>query len=202
MRLKGLMEPLITSDKFSSIKRDVLEGRGPIEISGLSESSKAYLANAVYEGLDKPVVVVTHSDMEAKNLYEDLSLYTSNVSYFPAKEVVFYNVDAISGDLRWARLRVIKDILEKKKGILVTSIDAFASKYTPRKLLKKHKLLLRIGKEVNFEDIAMTLSEAGYERVEIVEGEGEFSLRGGLLDVFPPDSLNPYRIDLFGEEIE
>ena len=202
MRLKGLMEPLITSDKFSSIKRDVLEGRGPIEISGLSESSKAYLANAVYEGLDKPVVVVTHSDMEAKNLYEDLSLYTSNVSYFPAKEVVFYNVDAISGDLRWARLRVIKDILEKKKGILVTSIDAFASKYTPRKLLKKHKLLLRIGKEVNFEDIAMTLSEAGYERVEIVEGKGEFSLRGGLLDVFPPDSLNPYRIDLCGDDIE
>ena len=202
MRLEGLLKPLITSDKFSSIKRDLLEKRSPIEICGLSESSKAYLTSAVYESLDKPVVIITHSDMEAKNLYEDLSLYSINVSYFPAKEVVFYNVDAISGDLRWARLRVIKEILEKKKGILVTSIDAFASKYTPRKLFKKHKLSLRVGKEVDFEDISRILSEGGYERVEIVEGKGEYSLRGGLLDVFPPDSSNPYRIELFGDEIE
>ena len=61
------------------------------------------------------MVVVTHSDIEAKNLYEDLSFYTTDVYYFPVREVVFYNVDAISGDLRWARLKVIKEILNKKE---------------------------------------------------------------------------------------
>lgn len=202
MRLKGLMEPLVTSEKFSSIMKNIEEGNNPVEVAGLSESSKAYFANAIYESLNKPVVIITHSDMEAKNLYEDLNLYTNNVSYFPAKEVVFYNVDAISGDLRWARLRVIEEILERKKGIVVTSIDAFASEYTPRKLFKEHKLSLKIGKEVNFEEISKILTEGGYERVEIVEGKGEFSLRGGLLDVFPPDSVYPYRIELFGDEIE
>ena len=202
MRLKGLIEPLITSDKFSSIKSDIEEKDNLVEISGLSESSKAYFVNSVYESFDKPVVIITHNDMEAKNLYEDLNLYTSNVSYFPAKEVVFYNVDAISGDLRWARLRVIKEILERKKGIIVTSIDAFASAYTPKKLFKDHKLSLKVGKEVSFEEISKVLIEGGYERVEIVEGKGEFSLRGGLLDVFPPDSIYPYRIELFGDEIE
>lgn len=202
MRLKGLIEPLITSDKFSSIKSDIEEKDNLVEISGLSESSKAYFVNSVYESFDKPVVIITHNDMEAKNLYEDLNLYTSNVSYFPAKEVVFYNVDAISGDLRWARLRVIKEILERKKGIVVTSIDSFASAYTPKKLFKDHKLSLKVGKEVSFEEISKVLVEGGYERVEIVEGKGEFSLRGGLLDVFPPDSVYPYRIELFGDEIE
>ena len=202
MRLKGLMEPLVTSEKFSSIMKNIEEGNNPVEVAGLSESSKAYFANAIYESLNKPVVIITHSDMEAKNLYEDLNLYTNNVSYFPAKEVVFYNVDAISGDLRWARLRVIEEILERKKGIVVTSIDAFASEYTPRKLFKEHKLSLKIGKEVNFEEISKILTEGGYERVEIVEGKGQFSLRGGLLDVFPPDSAYPYRIELFGDEIE
>ena len=59
------------------------------------------------------MVVVTQSDMEAKNVYEDLLLYTNDVHYFPAKEMVFYNIDAISGDLRWARLKVIKDIIDK-----------------------------------------------------------------------------------------
>ena len=202
MRLKGLMEPLVTSEKFSGIMRNIEEGNNPVEVAGLSESSKAYFANAIYESLNKPVVIITHSDMEAKNLYEDLNLYTNNVSYFPAKEVVFYNVDAISGDLRWARLRVIEEILERKKGIVVTAIDAFASEYTPRKLFKEHKLSLKIGKEVSFEEISKILTEGGYERVEIVEGKGEFSLRGGLLDVFPPDSVYPYRIELFGDEIE
>lgn len=202
MRLKGLMEPLVTSEKFSSIMKNIEEGNNPVEVAGLSESSKAYFANAIYESLNKPVVIITHSDIEAKNLYEDLNLYTNNVSYFPAKEVVFYNVDAISGDLRWARLRVIEEILERKKGIVVTSIDAFASEYTPRKLFKEHKLSLKIGKEVNFEEISKILTEGGYERVEIVEGKGQFSLRGGLLDVFPPDSAYPYRIELFGDEIE
>ena len=202
MRLKGLVEPLITSDKFSSIKSDIEEKDKLVEVSGLSESSKAYFVNSVYESFERPVVIITHNDMEAKNLYEDLNLYTSNVSYFPAKEVVFYNVDAISGDLRWARLRVIKEILERKKGIVVTSIDAFASAYTPKKLFTNHKLSLKVGKEVSFDDISKVLVEGGYERVEIVEGKGEFSLRGGLLDVFPPDSIYPYRIELFGDEIE
>ncbi|MBE6048726.1 MAG: transcription-repair coupling factor [Clostridium sp.] len=202
MRLKGLIEPLITSDKFSSIKSNIEEDGKLVEVSGLSESSKAYFINAMYESFEKPVVIITHNDMEAKNLYEDLNLYTNNVSYFPAKEVVFYNVDAISGDLRWARLRVIKEILDKKRGIIVTSIDAFASEYTPKKLFKDHKLSLKIGKEVNFQDISQILIEGRYERVEIVEGKGEFSLRGGLLDVFPPDAVYPYRIELFGDEIE
>ncbi|MDS0525307.1 transcription-repair coupling factor [Clostridium sp. SHJSY1] len=202
MRLKGLMEPLISSDEFSSVKQFIENGKNPIEIEGLSESAKAYFANGIYEGLNRSVVIVTHSDMEAKNLYEDLNLYTSNVYYFPAKEVVFYNIDAISGDLRWARLNVIKEILNKEKNIIVTSIDAFAAQYTPKRLFEEHRIFLEAGQEVKFSEITKLLVESGYERVDMVEGKGEFSLRGGLLDVFPPDSIYPYRIELFGDEID
>ncbi|MBD7910963.1 transcription-repair coupling factor [Clostridium cibarium] len=202
MRLKGLMEPLINSKEFSNVKQFIESGKNPIEIEGLSESAKAYFTNAIYESLNKSVVMITHNDMEAKNLYEDLNLYTSNVCYFPAKEVVFYNIDAISGDLRWARLKVIKEILSKKKNIVVTSIEAFASLYTPRKLFSEHRISLEVGQDVEFKEISKLLVEGGYERVDMVEGKGEFSLRGGLLDVFPPDSIYPYRIELFGDEID
>lgn len=202
MRLKGLMEPLIKSDEFSRVKQFIESGKNPIQIEGLSESAKAYFANGIYESLDRSVVIITHSDMEAKNLYEDLNLYTSNVYYFPAKEVVFYNIDAISGDLRWARLNVIKEILNKEKNIIVTSVDAFASQYTPRRLFLEHRVFLETGQEVDFSEISKLLVESGYERVDMVEGKGEFSLRGGLLDVFPPDSVYPYRVELFGDEID
>lgn len=202
MRLKGLIEPLINGEEFSSIHKYLENHRHPVEIEGLSESGRAYFINGVYESLNKSMVIVTHSDMEAKNLYEDLNLYMNNVYYFPAKEVVFYNIDAISGDLRWARLKVIKEILTKKKNIIVTSIDAFAVKYTPKKLFLDHKIKLKVQQEVDFKEITRLLVEGGYERVDIVEGKGEFSLRGGLLDVFPADSIYPYRIELFGDEID
>ncbi len=70
--------------------------------------------------------------------------------YFPTKEVVFYNIDAISGDLRWARLKVIKEILNNKKKIIITSIDAFAAVYTPKELYKNYSFTLKKGDEVRF----------------------------------------------------
>lgn len=201
MRFKGLMEPLISSEKFIEVL-SAIDNKKIIEIEGLSESSKSYVISGIYEESQKPIVVITDSDMQAKNLYEDLSLFNNDVFYFPAKEVVFYNIDAISGDLRWERLKVIKELLNNKKKILVTSIDAFASRYTPKALYKNHKINLKVEQEVDFKKITTLLVEGGYERVEMVEGKGEFALRGGILDVYPADSTYPYRIELFGDEIE
>lgn len=202
MRLRGLMEPLISSEEFIELESYIKGDKHPIEIEGLSESGKSYVINGIYEVSNKPVVIITNSDMEAKNLYEDLNLYLSNVYYFPAKEIVFYNVDAISGDLRWARLNVIKEILSNNKNIIVTSIDAFAARYTPKDLFKTHTVSISIGDEVDFKELSKILVEAGYDRVDVVEGKGEFSLRGGLLDLFPTNSIYPYRIELFGDEID
>ena len=201
MRLKGLMEPLINSKKFNEIISSINDNKC-IEVEGLSESSKSYILNGIYENSKNSIVVITNSDLAAKNLYEDLSLFCTNVFYFPSKEVVFYNLDAISGDLRWERLKVIKEILNRKKKIIVTSIESFAPRYTPKKLYQTHKVTLKTGDEVDFKEIVSILIESGYERVKMVEGKGEFSLRGGILDVYPDDSVYPYRIELFGDEID
>ncbi|MCR6515029.1 transcription-repair coupling factor [Clostridium sp. LY3-2] len=202
MRLEGLNKPLLDSREFGEIKENIRNNKYPQAIYGLSDSGRSYVINAIYEEEDKPLVVVTHNDMEAKNLYEDLSFYTNDVYYFPVKEVVFYNIDAISGDLRWARLKVIKEILNKGKKIVVTSIEAFAAMYTPIKYYENSRLKLKINEEVNFNNISKVLVESGYERVEMVEGKGEFSLRGGILDIYPADATYPYRVELFGDEID
>ena len=202
MRLKGLLEPLEDSREFNSILESIEQKRFPIGIYGASESGRGYIVDGIFENIDKSIVIVTQSDVEAKNFYEDLLLYTNEVYYFPAKEMVFYNIDAISGDLRWERLKVINSILNKKKKIVVTSIDAFSARYSPRKLFQDYTMKLKENDEVNFNEITKKLVQSGYERVEIVEGKGQFSLRGGILDVFPTCSSYPYRIELFGDEIE
>lgn len=202
MRLKGLMNPLIESQNFKEVIGNINNKNFPVGIYGLSESGKSYFINGIYENQDKPMVVVTHSDVEARNLYEDLSLYIPDVYYFPTKEVVFYNIDAISGDLRWARLKVLKEILNNKKKIIVTSIESFTSMYTPIELYRSHSFKLKVGDELDLRELSKKLVECGYERLEAVEGKGEFSLRGGILDVFPPHSSHPYRVELFGDEID
>lgn len=201
MRLKGLMEPLINNEKFNEVISAISNNKC-IEIEGLSESSKSYILSGLYENSNNSVVVITNSDLAAKNLYEDLSLFCTNVFYFPSKEVVFYNLDAISGDLRWERLKVIKEILSKKKKIIVTSIESFAPRYTPKKLYQTHKITLKTGDETDLKEVVNILVQSGYERVKMVEGKGEFSLRGGILDVYPDDAVCPYRIELFGDEID
>jgi transcription-repair coupling factor (superfamily II helicase) len=202
MRLKGLMGPLKQDDNFKEIIKNIEGNRYPIGIYGISESARSYIINGVFEDRSESMFVLTSSDVEARNLYEDLSLFTTNVYYFPTKEVVFYNVYAVSGDLRWERLKVIREMLNSKKKIVVTSIDALVSTYTPVEFFKKYTFNLSVGDSVNLQEIGHKLVQCGYERMDMVDGKGQFSIRGGIMDIYPPISVAPFRIELFGDEID
>lgn len=202
MRLKGVLEPLNRHNSFNKILESIKGKRYPVNINGVSESGKSYIIYGIYENIDSSLIIFTNSDMEAKNIYEDLVFYTNDVYYFPAKEVVFYNVDAISGDLRWARLKVLRELLNDNKKIIVTSIDALSSCYVSKDLFLKYNFKLKVDDEVDFKELSKKLLESGYERVEAVERKGQFSLRGGIMDVYPPISTYPYRIELFGDTID
>jgi transcription-repair coupling factor (superfamily II helicase) len=202
MRLKGLIQPLKESSEFKEIMNAIEKRKYPIGVFGLSESARSYLINGVYDELDKPILILSHSDVEAKNIYEDLNLYIPNVFYFPTKEVVFYNIDAISGDLRWERLKVIREMSKRGKKIIVASIESVAQKYIPFELYKSYTFKFSVGDEISLEDINEKLIQCGYERSDIVEAKGQFSIRGGIMDIFPPFSSAPYRIELFGDEVD
>ena len=202
MRLKGLMQPLKSDKRFQDAVLNIKNREFPIELCGISESGKSYLISGLYEETDSPFLVITDSDIEAKKIYEDLSLYMSNVYYFPTKEIVFYNIYAISGDLRWERLNVIKHMLSKGKKIIVTCAEALISTYIPVDLYRKYTFKLSLGANLNLDDFITKLVQSGYDRVECVDAKGQFSVRGGILDVYPPTSVVPYRIELFGDEID
>ncbi|MCH3965617.1 MAG: transcription-repair coupling factor [Clostridium sp.] len=202
MRLKGLIKPIEDSSEFKDIMASVENKKFPIGVYGLSESGRSCLIDTVYENMDKSFLILTHSDVEARKLYEDLSLYENKVFYFPSKEVVFYNIDAISGDLRWERLKVIKQMLSRGKKIIVTCIETLASIYIPVDLYKKYTFRLSPGKNIDLNEFGKKLVQCGYERVDIVESKGQFSIRGGILDIYSPVLGEAYRVELFGDEIE
>lgn len=202
MRLEGLIKPLKECREFNTIISDIQRRRFPIGVFGLSDSSRSYLIDGLFEEMDETVLILTHSDVEARNIYEDMLLYIPNVYYFPSKEVVFYNVYAISGDLRWERLKVIHELSKKGKNIIITCIETIASLYIPMELYKKYTYNFSVGEKLVLKEFAQKLIESGYERVDLVEGKGEFSIRGGILDIYSPVLSEPYRIELFGDEID
>ncbi|MGH4049928.1 MAG: transcription-repair coupling factor [Clostridium sp.] len=202
MRLSGLMKPLKESNQFKEILKNIEKKVYPIGVYGLSESAKNYLVNGVYEQLDKSILILTHSDVEAKNIYEDLSFYVNDVYYFPTREMGFYNADAVSGDLRWERLKVMKKITQSGKKIVITCIEALAATYVPIELLEKYIFKLSVGSKLNLNDFSEKLIQCGYERVERVETKGQFCVRGGIVDLYPPTTALPFRIELYDDEID
>lgn len=197
------MAPIKESQEFKSVQSSIDNKKLPISVDGLSESGRNFFIGTIFDNNDKSLVVITHNDMEAKNIYEDLNIYTTEVYYLPAKEVVFYNIDAISGDLRWARLSVLNKVLNSDtKKIIVTSIESFIGLYTPIDMIINHTYSFKVGDTLEVEDLVKNLIEAGYERMETVEEKGQLSLRGGILDVYPPSTSLPYRIEFFGDEID
>ena len=202
MRLSGLMKPLKESKQFKEILKNIEKKAYPIGVYGLSESAKNYLVGGVYEQLDKSILILTHSDVEAKNIYEDLSFYANDVYYFPTRELGFYNADAVSGDLRWERLKVMKKITQSGKKIIITCIEALAATYVPIDLLEKYIFKLSVGSKLNLNDFSEKLIQCGYERVDRVDTKGQFSVRGGIIDLYPPTTPLPFRIELYDDEID
>ena len=202
MRLDGLRQEIYKDNTFKELQKSIKDRKYPVGVYGVSESARAFLISALFGKEKDSLFVFASKDMDAKNLYEDLLLYENEVYYFPAKDVVFYNIDAVSGDLRWERLKVIKELMNGKKKIIVTTIEALTATYAPFEYFRENFLTIRKGMEMDLKELARKLTHSGYVRAELVEGKGEFALRGGILDVYPPDGQVPYRIELFGDEID
>lgn len=202
MRLDGVLKPLKESAEFKSILDFINKGQFPGALFGISESAKSFVLEAIYENTEKTFLILTNSDVEARSIYEDLSLYNIDTYYFPTRDVVFYNAYAVSGDIRWERLKVIKRMMEPGRKVIVASIDSLAVNYAPKEMFKKYMFKLSVGDSVNIDEIGKKLIECGYERCDLVQNKGQYSIRGGIVDIFPPYSANPFRIELFGDEID
>ena len=107
MKLKGILDVVYSSNKLKKISEKKLKGK-TVLISGISASFRALAISSIYRKSNENIFIFTDSDSDAKKLYDDLLFYEENVIYYPSKDIVFYNIDALSGDLRWERLKSFK----------------------------------------------------------------------------------------------
>ncbi len=197
--MQALLAPLTELAEYGDIK-NCIQKKDTIAISGCVDSQKWHMLYGLTEGV-KYKVIVTYSDLRAKEIYEEYRFYDRNVLLYPAKDLIFFQADIHGNQLTKERIRVLRRLAEKKPMTLVTT---FAALMTPQVMWEEDKDILRIEKGGVLDErrLAEKLVSFGYEKTYQVETGGQFSIRGGIVDIFDLTEENPYRIELWGDEVD
>ncbi|QNM04330.1 transcription-repair coupling factor [Qiania dongpingensis] len=193
--------PLPELKEYLDTKEDLCRGRGPVSVSGGTDSQKVHQMAEL--GRMFPLkLVVTYNDARAKDIYEDYRNFDRNVFLYPARDLLFYNADIQGSLLARKRLMVLKQLLEEGEGTIITTVDGCMDHLMPLSAFAESVILLEEGQELDLEELRRRLIYMGYDRCAQVEQGGQFCVRGGILDIFPLTEENPVRVELWGDEID
>ncbi|MFW5648207.1 MAG: transcription-repair coupling factor [Candidatus Alkaliphilus sp. MAG34] len=203
MDKKLLLAPMKDSTDYIQLIDNIKKGKTPIVTYGLNETQKSHIIYGIHDELKGQVCIITHNETEAKQIHEDLKFYAGDKALlFPTRDILFYNMEAISHSTEDERMAVIEKIIENESCIVVVSVEALLHQLSPPDSFIENRISFEIGKTVDLDSVIGTLILQGYERMDIVEERGQFGIRGDIIDIFPGSSETPYRIELFGDEID
>ena len=195
--------PLQNSKEYKDVINSIQNNKGSLLVNGLLPVQRPNIAYSLFKDLNKQMVFVASSDLEAKKVYEDLNFYMKDkVEYLGFSDIFFYHLDAKDRNEEARKLKVLLKLAKGEEIVLVTSIEAILKKYVPKEVLLENTTTYKVGDVVNLEEMSNRLVSLGYERVSKIEGFGQFSIRGGIIDVFSLEYNNPIRMELFDDEID
>ncbi len=199
--MNTILGELGKSNKFVELIKNIEEKQSPIGISGLSNVGMLEIVASINEYAKKPVAIITYNEIQAKWIIENLQFFTDKAIYFPKKDIVTYDYVAESKDLPYARIEALNKLNSKRNYIFVTTIEAAMQKLPAKELLYKNILKFKVGEVHSLDKIKQNLVNLGYTRCDLIEGRGQFSLRGGILDISINDAIG-VRIEFWGDEID
>lgn len=202
--MNGFLEILNNLADFEEIKDGLKKNQSPISVTGVADSVRAHLVFCVSEALSKNAFVVAANDASAKAIFDDLSFFFGGkVLLFPNRDLMFYDIEASANDIKKKRLDVLdKLISDKGRYAVVTTVSALLSATVPKELYERCAITLKVGDELELDELCKIMVDLGYKREPMVEGAGQFSIRGGIFDFFPYWSELPYRIEFFDTEVD
>ena len=199
--MNTILGELGKSKKFVELIKNIEEKQSPIGISGLSNVGMLEIIASINEYAKKPIAIITYNEIQAKWIIDNLQFFTDKVIYFPKKDIVTYDYIAESKDLPYARIEALNKLNSKRNYIFVTTIEAVMQKLPAKELLYKNILKFKVGEVRSLDKIKQDLVNLGYTRCDLIEGRGQFSLRGGILDISINDAIG-VRIEFWGDEID
>ncbi len=204
MSLGSLLKLGDSSESLRKVKGQIQKGSRRVFLSGLAGSGKSFLLAYLYRNLRSPILWITLHPEESTRIYDDLCTFLGkdSVSYFPEWEVLPYEFRTPHPEVIGERLLTLYDLLFKKNVVVVATIRSVAERTIPPDVFQNNCITLKVGRDYDVDQLVQKLVDLGFNRFPQVEEVGSFSLRGGILDVFPYSMANPVRIEFFGETLD
>ena len=205
-----LINELEANDKFKQLIDEIEMKKTPIFISGLEFVGKSHMISAVSDTVKKTICIVTYNELQAKQLVKDLKYFQEKVEYFGKREIATYDYISESKDLPYARIEVLNKILNKDVDIVVTTIEAIMQPMISKKVLYRNVLTFTVGNlfecsgfkgKKTLNNLKQILLLMGYERNDLVENKGQFSIRGGIVDIGLSEKTG-VRIEFWGDDVD
>lgn len=189
-------------EEFSTLAQSIDTLGAPVGVIGLADINKVHAVHSLCEKTGKKAFIITPDEASAVRFFENLSQFQQGVFLYPKREFTLLDVEGISREYEQIRLGVLSKIIDGNYTAVVASAAAAAQYTMPPQALKERSFKISSGDEIDLDDMAARLVKAGYSRFDQVDGTSQFSIRGGLLDIFPPGADDPVRIELWGETVD
>ncbi len=202
--MQGLFQPLMQTDQFKRLSQGLDKQLKRQAVIGLSGSQRSFLIGGIARRRNVPVLVVTPGDAEAIALVDELAAFLpeSRICYFPTWQLLPFQVLAHDQEAPSRRLEVLGALGGGDNVIVVSPIEALLRRLSPPDVFLNTKIRIKVGEKVDLRELKLRLLDFGYEYVDLVEGRGQFSSRGGIIDIFPLNFKRPFRIEFFDEEVD
>jgi len=198
---KILFEQLQKTDKFNRVVENHRMKKRQL-IQGLNEESMAYFVCNLLDSTSGKILLVTSSEAKSRKYEEEIKAFTDNAGRLQPKEFLLYNVDALSKDVEYRRADILDKIINSKTIAITASVNSLLTRVMPKDRFKDSVIELKYGNIYDLNELRSNLVKLKYERVDAIEGVGQFSVRGGIVDIFSPSESNPVRVEFFDDEVD
>ncbi len=202
--MNSYIDRMYKVDTVNNIIYDLEESKkSSINVFGLCDSAKAHLIYAITKRTSKSSVIVCSNEYEVSKFIQDLKTVCDlPIIYLPAKKIEYFEIYAKSREEQNQRIFAINKILGDEKNIVITTVNSFLENLPPIKNGKNTSFKISLNDSINTSEIVNKLSDIGYEKVELVEGKGQFAIRGDIIDIFSTEYDEPFRVELFGDDVD
>ncbi len=174
-----------------------------VAITGIGQINRSHMIAGLYQDSGKPVVVICQDDMAAKRLQEELKCFTGQLyPILPSRDLTLYDAAVVSRRWEQKRLRQLYDLAQGSTKLQILSWESLSQRTMPKNVLLNAVFTLTVGEEYPIEELIRRLTACGYSRCGMVEGPGQFAVRGGIIDIFSPAADQPFRAEFFGDELD
>ena len=203
--MKTFYAPLSELAGIEQLKKDFEVTGQPVMISGCIDTQKIHLVHAAVNDY-RFRLIITGDEAKAREMQEDSRFFDKSSIYYPAKDFIFYSADVHGNQLSGERLRCIQKIIaaqDNKTNItVITTIDGCVDMLMPLQRYRDNIIHFKNSDIIDTEKLISKLVGIGYTRVPMIDGQGQFAVRGGIIDIFSYTDETPVRIELWDDEID